>query len=79
MALKDYYDSDLSRESREISRGRGSTVFEELGDVPSGSFDLVFTRHTLEHVPYPPRYLEDARQFAPSAPNVVFPNLKGLD
>jgi SAM-dependent methyltransferase len=55
---------DLSRESREISRGRGITVFEELGDVPSDSFDLVFSRHTLEHVPDPPRYLEDARRFA---------------
>lgn len=55
---------DLSRESREISRGRGITVFEELGDVPSDSFDLVFSRHTLEHVPDPLRYLEDARRFA---------------
>jgi SAM-dependent methyltransferase len=55
---------DLSRESREISRSRGITVFEELGDVPSDSFDLVFSRHTLEHVPDPPRYLEDARRFA---------------
>lgn len=55
---------DLSRESREISRGRVLTVFEELGDVPTDSFDLVFSRHTLEHVANPLRYLEDPRRFA---------------
>lgn len=42
---------DLSRESREISRARGLTIFENLTDVPSDTFDLVFSRHTLEHVP----------------------------
>jgi hypothetical protein len=40
---------DLSRESREISRGRGITVIEELGDVPSDSFDSLFFRHMLKH------------------------------
>ena len=55
---------DLSRESREISRARGLTIFENLTDVPSDTFDLVFSRHTLEHVPDPLRYLEDARRFA---------------
>jgi SAM-dependent methyltransferase len=55
---------DLSRESREISRSRGITVFEELADIPFEAFDLVFSRHTLEHVPDPPRYLEDAHRFA---------------
>jgi SAM-dependent methyltransferase len=55
---------DLSRESREICRARGITVYEEFSDIPHESFDLVFSRHTLEHVPDPPRYLEDARGFA---------------
>ena len=55
---------DLSRESREISRARGITVYEDLVDVPTDSFDLVFSRHTLEHVPDPHRYLADARRFA---------------
>lgn len=55
---------DLSAESRAICRGRGITVFEELADIPHDSFDLVFSRHTLEHVPDPLRYLEDARRFA---------------
>jgi SAM-dependent methyltransferase len=55
---------DLSRESREISRARGLTIFENLTDVPAEAFDLVFSRHTLEHVPDPLRYLEDARRFA---------------
>jgi SAM-dependent methyltransferase len=55
---------DLSKESREICRERGITVYEELSDIPHDSFDLVFSRHTLEHVPDPSRYLEDARRFA---------------
>ena len=55
---------DLSREFREISRARGITIFEDLADVPSEQFDVVFSRHTLEHVPDPLRYLEDARRFA---------------
>lgn len=55
---------DLSKESRIICRKRGITVFNELVDVPADSFDLVFSRHTLEHVPDPPRYLDDARRFA---------------
>ena len=55
---------DLSRESREISRARGLTIFEDLPDVPFDAFDLVFSRHTLEHVPDPLQYLQDARRFA---------------
>lgn len=55
---------DLSLESRELSRARGLTIFEDLTDVPSDAFDLVFSRHTLEHVPDPLRYLADARSFA---------------
>jgi ubiquinone/menaquinone biosynthesis C-methylase UbiE len=39
-------------------------VYEELGDGPSDSFDLALSRHTLEHVPDPLRYLEDSRRFA---------------
>ena len=54
---------DLSRESREISRARGITIFEDLADFPTDTFDLVFSRHTLEHVPDPPRYLQDAHRF----------------
>jgi SAM-dependent methyltransferase len=55
---------DLSKESRDICRSRGIAVFDELADIPADYFDLVFSRHTLEHVPDPPRYLDDARRFA---------------
>lgn len=55
---------DVSKQSREISRSRGITVYEELTDIPRDSFDVVFSRHTLEHVPDPLHYLEDARRFA---------------
>gem|GEM_PF-4169083 len=51
------------RESREISRARGVTIFENLTDVPAEAFDLVFSPHTLEHVPVALRYVEDARRF----------------
>jgi SAM-dependent methyltransferase len=62
--LPEAWGWDLSSESREICRSRGISVFEELSDIPSESFDVVFSRHTLEHVPEPRRYLEDARRFA---------------
>lgn len=58
---------DMSRESREISRARGLAIYEDLGDIPADTFDVVFSRHTLEHVPDPPRYLADARRFARSS------------
>jgi SAM-dependent methyltransferase len=55
---------DLSEESLRLCQSRGIRVFEQLEAIPAESFDLVFSRHTLEHVSEPVQYLENARRFA---------------
>ena len=51
--LPDAEGWDVSAEAREACRRRGIRVYENLGDVPAGSYDVVICRHVLEHVEDP--------------------------
>jgi len=51
--LKNAYGYDISKEALDACRKRQIPVFESLESIPNNEFDIVLSRHSLEHVPDP--------------------------
>ena len=52
-SLNNAYGFDISKEALDACRKRNIPVFDTIDSVPDNEFDIVLSRHSLEHVPNP--------------------------
>jgi len=52
-SLKNAFGFDISKEALDACRMRKIQVFDDLESIPNNEFDIVLSRHSLEHVPNP--------------------------
>lgn len=53
---------DISEDALNACRTRNIKVFDQLSSIPDNDFDIVFSRHSLEHVPDPLESLVQMKQ-----------------
>ena len=58
---------DISSEAREACRERKIIVYECMEDVPKKSWDIIFCRHTLEHLEEPLEHLKSMKDLIAEA------------
>ncbi len=52
-SLSNVYGYDISKDALDACRKREIPVYETLEEIPNEEFDIVLSRHSLEHVPDP--------------------------
>lgn len=53
---------DISEEARRFAAEHGVSVYDGIEDVPTNSWEVVFSRHVLEHVPRPLDALSEMKE-----------------
>lgn len=59
--LKNAYGYDISEEALQECRKRNLKVFDSIEKIPNDEFDIVLSRHSLEHVPNPLESLDQIK------------------
>ena len=70
-SLPDAWGYDVSQEARDHCRARGIRVFDHPEEIPAASFDVVLSRHCLEHTECPLEHLKQIFRYLTPAGRLI--------